>query len=190
VVRCAPCRRAVIPHRLPLVGLHVWSPGDDDDDEAEGPKAPADGIARAHHKVSEEQEDDELVQAALTSRATIRLLQQPSIVVGGTMRDYQLEGLNWMINLHDNGINGILADEMGARRRTDFIYFYLFPLGVFVRPPLLSVFSFLHITSTCVYMCVYVSPFDVALQASARPCSPFPCSPSCVSPATSRALTW
>ena len=29
------------------------------------------------------------------------------------MRSYQLEGLNWMIKLHDNGVNGILADEMG-----------------------------------------------------------------------------
>ncbi|EOD36557.1 hypothetical protein EMIHUDRAFT_429157, partial [Emiliania huxleyi CCMP1516] len=29
------------------------------------------------------------------------------------MRDYQLEGLNWMISLHARGLNGILADEMG-----------------------------------------------------------------------------
>ncbi|KAK4337102.1 hypothetical protein RND71_043852 [Anisodus tanguticus] len=29
------------------------------------------------------------------------------------MRDYQIRGLNWMISLHENGINGILADEMG-----------------------------------------------------------------------------
>lgn len=29
------------------------------------------------------------------------------------MRDYQLEGLNWMIQLRENGLNGILADEMG-----------------------------------------------------------------------------
>jgi hypothetical protein len=28
-------------------------------------------------------------------------------------REYQLEGLNWMVRLMDNGINGILADEMG-----------------------------------------------------------------------------
>ena len=28
------------------------------------------------------------------------------------MRDYQLRGLNWMISLYENGINGILADEM------------------------------------------------------------------------------
>lgn len=28
------------------------------------------------------------------------------------MRDYQVQGLNWMVGLHYNGINGILADEM------------------------------------------------------------------------------
>jgi len=28
------------------------------------------------------------------------------------MKDYQLHGLNWLIKLYDNGINGILADEM------------------------------------------------------------------------------
>jgi SWI/SNF-related matrix-associated actin-dependent regulator of chromatin subfamily A member 5 len=41
-----------------------------------------------------------------------RLSTQPSSVVL-PMRDYQLEGLNWMISLHENGLNGILADEMG-----------------------------------------------------------------------------
>ena len=38
---------------------------------------------------------------------------QPSIITGTTLREYQLQGLNWMIHLYDNGINGILADEMG-----------------------------------------------------------------------------
>lgn len=33
-------------------------------------------------------------------------------VKGGEMRDYQIRGLNWMISLYENGINGILADEM------------------------------------------------------------------------------
>jgi len=28
------------------------------------------------------------------------------------MRDYQIHGLNWLISLYENGINGILADEM------------------------------------------------------------------------------
>ena len=42
-----------------------------------------------------------------------RLTRQPSVIEFGTMRPYQLEGLNWMINLQENGLNGILADEMG-----------------------------------------------------------------------------
>lgn len=33
--------------------------------------------------------------------------------INGEMRDYQIAGLNWMINLMENGVNGILADEMG-----------------------------------------------------------------------------
>ena len=46
-------------------------------------------------------------------RAHTRLTQQPSVIKFGTMRDYQVEGLNWMISLQENGLNGILADEMG-----------------------------------------------------------------------------
>jgi len=44
-----------------------------------------------------------------------RLAVQPSCLDGGdfTLRDYQLDGLNWMISLNETGINGILADEMG-----------------------------------------------------------------------------
>jgi SNF2 family DNA or RNA helicase len=34
------------------------------------------------------------------------------VVINGTMRGYQLQGLNWMVSLHHNGLNGILADEM------------------------------------------------------------------------------
>jgi SNF2 family DNA or RNA helicase len=41
------------------------------------------------------------------------LTSQPSTLGFGTMRPYQLEGLNWMIRLQENGVNGILADEMG-----------------------------------------------------------------------------
>lgn len=43
-----------------------------------------------------------------------RLTQQPSVIKGGAMRKYQLDGLNWLIHLFDNGINGILADEMAS----------------------------------------------------------------------------
>lgn len=40
----------------------------------------------------------------------------------GKMRDYQVRGLNWLISLYENGINGILADEMVST----FSRFYLF----------------------------------------------------------------
>ncbi|KAG0180872.1 hypothetical protein DFQ28_000473 [Apophysomyces sp. BC1034] len=38
---------------------------------------------------------------------------QPTILVGGTLKDYQLKGLQWMVSLYNNHLNGILADEMG-----------------------------------------------------------------------------
>lgn len=40
-------------------------------------------------------------------------LSPPYIVIkNAPMRDYQIAGLNWLVRLHDSGINGILADEM------------------------------------------------------------------------------
>ena len=33
-------------------------------------------------------------------------------IINGSLRDYQVRGLNWLISLYENGINGILADEM------------------------------------------------------------------------------
>lgn len=64
---------------------------------------------------TEEQEDEELLrdEEGGAEVAGHRLQVQPSVVSGGKMRDYQLQGLNWLIHLYDNGINGILADEMG-----------------------------------------------------------------------------
>ena len=38
---------------------------------------------------------------------------QPSILVGGTLKDYQLSGVEWMVSLYNNSLNGVLADEMG-----------------------------------------------------------------------------
>lgn len=41
-------------------------------------------------------------------------------IVGGKLRDYQIRGLNWMISLYENGINGILADEMVGTEAVSF----------------------------------------------------------------------
>lgn len=65
-------------------------------------------------KYTEEMEDQALLADEDTGgeRAGHRLSVQPSVIKGGQMRKYQMEGLNWLIHLYDNGINGILADEM------------------------------------------------------------------------------
>lgn len=39
--------------------------------------------------------------------------EQPALLSGGTLKNYQLDGLRWLITLYENGLNGILADEMG-----------------------------------------------------------------------------
>lgn len=44
---------------------------------------------------------------------SLTIATQPKIMTGGTMRDYQLEGLTWMYEVCLQGMSGILADEMG-----------------------------------------------------------------------------
>lgn len=73
---------------------------------------------RATH--SERDEDAEIMREALEdahpdggdNSSGTRLTVTPNFLIQ-TLRPYQLEGLNWLINLYDRGINGILADEMG-----------------------------------------------------------------------------
>ena len=40
-------------------------------------------------------------------------VRQPSILVGGDLKEYQISGLQWLVSLYNNRLNGILADEMG-----------------------------------------------------------------------------
>lgn len=47
----------------------------------------------------------------------LQMAKQPKCLVGGTMRDYQLEGLTWMYEICSQGMSGILADEMGLGKQ-------------------------------------------------------------------------
>eukprot|EP00834_Sanchytrium_tribonematis_P000163 NODE_4_length_77007_cov_1.156642.p3 type:complete len:842 gc:universal NODE_4_length_77007_cov_1.156642:15271-12746(-) len=40
-------------------------------------------------------------------------LEESPAYIKGTLKDYQVHGLNWLVNLYNHQINGILADEMG-----------------------------------------------------------------------------
>ena len=46
-------------------------------------------------------------------KQTERVTAQPGILVGGKLKEYQIKGLQWMVSLYNNRLNGILADEMG-----------------------------------------------------------------------------
>ncbi|KAL1457886.1 hypothetical protein WDU94_008068 [Cyamophila willieti] len=39
--------------------------------------------------------------------------EQASILVNGKLKEYQIKGLEWLVSLFNNNLNGILADEMG-----------------------------------------------------------------------------
>lgn len=64
-------------------------------------------------RMTEAAEDQEMMKRMQDSTIFTRLSKQPTTIVGGTLRSYQLEGLNWLIRLNENYVNGILADEMG-----------------------------------------------------------------------------
>ncbi|TRX96951.1 hypothetical protein FHL15_002257 [Xylaria flabelliformis] len=55
------------------------------------------------------------------AEAGLELKKQPKIMSGGTMRDYQLEGLTWMYEICLQGMSGILADEMGLGKTIQVI---------------------------------------------------------------------
>jgi ATP-dependent helicase STH1/SNF2 len=44
-------------------------------------------------------------------------VRQPGILVGGDLKEYQMSGLQWLVSLYNNKLNGILADEMGLVSR-------------------------------------------------------------------------
>ena len=47
------------------------------------------------------------------SQKCIWCMQAMLPLIKGEMRDYQLRGVRWLISLYQNGLNGILADQMG-----------------------------------------------------------------------------
>ncbi|KAL7753324.1 ATP-dependent DNA helicase Snf21 [Sorochytrium milnesiophthora] len=48
---------------------------------------------------------------------------QATLLTGGRLKDYQIKGLEWMVSLYNNQLNGILADEMGLGKTIQSISF-------------------------------------------------------------------
>ncbi|KAL2087284.1 hypothetical protein ACEWY4_018343 [Coilia grayii] len=50
---------------------------------------------------------------AVAHAVTEKVEKQSSLLVNGQLKHYQIQGLEWLVSLYNNNLNGILADEMG-----------------------------------------------------------------------------
>ena len=96
---------------------------DDDTDDEEKKVASTDTddvIAKAKEEAAAaEKADEEGAPAkgedyyAIAHTISEEITKQSSLLVGGQLKEYQLKGLEWLVSLYNNNLNGILADEMG-----------------------------------------------------------------------------
>jgi ATP-dependent DNA helicase len=49
---------------------------------------------------------------------------QPALVTGATLKDYQLEGVEWMVSLDKNGVSGILGKPSASNRHVQYPQVY------------------------------------------------------------------
>ena len=101
--------------------------GDDVDGSKGNDDDLVDGETIDHRQIlRQSSQDDQKEQEEADEHEATYLTSQPSTLGGGKegckMRQYQLEGLNWMIRLQENGVNGILADEMGLGKVCAFVW--------------------------------------------------------------------
>jgi len=70
----------------------------------------------------------------IAHRVKEEVTKQASNLVGGTLKEYQLKGLQWMISLYNNNLNGILADEMGLGKTIQTISLITYLIEVKRQP--------------------------------------------------------
>lgn len=63
--------------------------------------------------LDEEDSNKKIDYYAVAHRVREEVTEQANMLVGGSLKEYQIKGLQWMLSLYNNNLNGILADEMG-----------------------------------------------------------------------------
>lgn len=95
-------------------------------DAAKGYVLPKAKKGNGRRRKTEKEEDEELLneevhQDNVENQHTL-LTESPSYI-HGTLREYQVQGVNWLISLYENRLSGILADEMGLGKTLQTITF-------------------------------------------------------------------
>jgi ATP-dependent DNA helicase len=84
----------------------------------QSPKKRGKGRPAKRHRTVEDSDDEESSSSLPLQSASNEAgedakeepaFPQPALVSGATLKDYQLEGLQWMVGLHEQGISGILG---------------------------------------------------------------------------------
>lgn len=83
--------------------MHVATPSDATTRKRATRKPPRRRVAE------EEAALDKPLAVEPVDAATRPKFLQPALVTGGTLKDYQLEGVEWMVSLDKNGVSGILG---------------------------------------------------------------------------------
>jgi hypothetical protein len=84
-----------------------------------------------------------------STHSTVEKVVQPTMLKGGALKEYQLAGLQWLVSLYNNNLNGILADEMGLGNIRHFHF-------------VLNVFS-PHMYTQSALLCFLLLPFSCFL---------------------------
>ncbi|KAJ3094960.1 hypothetical protein HDU97_007415 [Phlyctochytrium planicorne] len=70
-------------------------------------------VGEAPIVAAEEEDASKLDYYSTAHKIKEEIKEQSGLLVGGKLKDYQIKGLQWMVSLYNNRLNGILADEMG-----------------------------------------------------------------------------
>ncbi|KAG1341903.1 ATP-dependent DNA helicase DDM1 [Cocos nucifera] len=75
-------------------------------------------LTRSHETISPE--DADLTEEERAAKEQAELVP---LMTGGQLKPYQIKGVKWLISLWQNGLNGILADQMGLGKTIQTIGF-------------------------------------------------------------------
>ena len=81
-------------------------------------------ISLSDDEIEDEEDEDEFeVDEILDHEFNGFFDETPKYINNTQLRDYQINGLNWMVQLHKTNLSGILADEMGLGKTLQSVSF-------------------------------------------------------------------
>lgn len=90
------------------------SDASDNEDAVDNPSSTEAILAKAKEEASKEDDGgDGQDYYSIAHTISEEITEQAAMLVGGKLKEYQIKGLEWMVSLYNNCLNGILADEMG-----------------------------------------------------------------------------